>query len=105
MGLIDTGILDIVQKLLGQVSLNHWTVSHNGQRKGPILDAHTGLKNGTTFWARFKFTEDGKDHTLTGERPIQGGDSTITLDDAAVTGGQITLSKHFKFPLHLSVEV
>jgi hypothetical protein len=99
-------LIQIIQTLLQGVSLNHWTVSHNCQRKGPVTEAHTGLRDGTTFWARFKFKEDATEHTITGERDLTGGASSITLDGAAVTGGHIALSKHIQgFPPHLSVEI
>jgi hypothetical protein len=100
-------LIPIIETLLQGVSLNDWTVSHNHTRKGPVTEARVGVRDGTTFWARFKFQEDGTAHAIEAERSFTGGPATITLDGAAIAGGHIALSKHIKgfLPPHLSVEI
>ena len=86
--------------ILGSVHLDHWTVSRNGKRLGPVTQAKIGLKEGDHFWGEFAFAESagsapGVTHLLTCERPLRGGDSLITLDILPVVG-------HVAFTTHLT---
>jgi hypothetical protein len=96
----------ITQMVLQGVSLSHWTVSHNGTRKGPVTEAQVGMRDGNTFWVRFRFQEDGTAHSIEGEWSLTGSPSTIRLDGISITSGHIVLATHIKVvPPHRSVEI
>ena len=105
-------IIAIIEMLLSSHTLNHWTGSHGGfHTNGPrpvvsVVEGKVGVKNLTTFWAHVSFTEDGVKHELKGERPILGGDSTITLDGTLMSNAHLILAHHITgFPPKLKVEI
>ena len=95
---------------LSNLKLDHWTVSHDGVRKGPVVSARVGIKNIDIFWAHISFIVDGIPHTLDVERGLKGGVSTIIFDGASVVGGSIAFKTHAvgfppKFKFELSVHL
>lgn len=97
--------LALFKMLLSGHSIKDWIVSVNGAHKGPVTEGKVGLK-GTTFWAHMKFQVDGVDHHIEGERPLQGGLATVSLDGVVVPDAHLALKKHVVgFPPRVRVEI
>lgn len=91
--------------LMPHLKADHWTVSLDKQAIGPVTSAKIGLKAGSDFWAVFAFEVAGEGHTIACERPLQGGDSTITYDAQAVPG-HVAFATHLHgFPPEVRLEI